>query len=79
MDEMRVGSRFMSMLLGKLIERGIRKCCGVKVKVNLNSVACTYNDGGKATIAIKDFKLELPSKDLEKVVFGKLDIEEEET
>ena len=78
MDEMRVMSKFMCGIIAKLIECGIRKCCGVKAKVTLSNVAYTGSDNGKATISIKDCKLELKSEDLERIVLGKLGTGDEE-
>ena len=72
MDEMRIASRFMCGLIGKLLEAGIKKCCGVKVKINLDNVAYTYGENGKVNIHVKDFDVKMTSQDLERLVMGKL-------
>ena len=45
MDEMRIASKFMTRILSKILAVGIKKCCGVKVKIDLSNVAYTYNEG----------------------------------
>lgn len=78
MDEMRIASRFMTGILAKIFEIGIKRCCGVKVKIDLSNVAYTYSEGQKVSIHVKDFDMKLSSQDLEKLVMGKLGIEDGE-
>ena len=78
MDEMRIASRFMTGILAKILEVSIKKCCGVKVKLDLSNVAYTYNEGQKVTIHIKDLDIKMTSQDLEKLVMGKLGNEDGE-
>ena len=78
MDELRVASRFMRGILAKVLERSIRKCCGVKTKINLDSLAIRFDENGKANIDVQGMKVEMASKDLEKVLTAKLGSEDEE-
>lgn len=78
MDELRVASRFMRGILAKVLEGSIRKCCGVKVKINLDSLAIRFDENGESTIDVQGMKVKMTSKDLEKVLTGKLGLEDEE-
>lgn len=78
MDEMRIASKFMTRILSKILAVGIKKCCGVKVKIDLSNVAYIYNEGQMVSIHVKDFDMKMTSQDLEKLVMGKLGIEDGE-
>ena len=80
MDEIRIESRFLCGIIAKLLEISIKKCCGAKVKIQINgginSTVLDGEDNKTATIEVKDLKINMGQKDLEKIIFGKLDIEE---
>lgn len=78
MDELRVASKFMRGILAKVLERSIRKCCGVKTKISLDSLAIRFDENGKANLDVQGMKVEMTSKDLERVLTAKLGPEDEE-
>ena len=75
---MRVASKFLCGIISLVIQRAIKKCCGTKTKVSLDSVMYSYDENGKVNIHIKDFDLAMGSKEFEKLVTGKLGTDGEE-
>lgn len=45
MDEMKIGSKFTTGIISKLVSMVIRKKFGYDVQLNLNEVIATVNDG----------------------------------
>lgn len=72
MDEMRVASKFLCGIIARILQGAVRKCCGVKTKINLANVAYSYDENGQVTICIKDFNVAMSSKDFERLVIGKI-------
>lgn len=72
MDEMRVGSKFLCGIIARLVQRVVKKCCGVKTKISLDRISYTYNENGTVNIHIKEFDATMSAKDFEKLLLGKL-------
>lgn len=45
MDEMRISSKFMTKLVGKLVRRAVKKKTGYEVDIQLNEMTATVTDG----------------------------------
>lgn len=75
MDEIRIRTKFFCGLIAKVIEISLKKCCGIKTKIDLDCIVFT-NDDGKAVIDMRNVRMEMKSEDLSKMIFGKLNDEE---
>ncbi len=45
MDEMKIRSKFMKNLIGKLVKRAVKKKVGYEIDIQLNELAATVTDG----------------------------------
>lgn len=77
MDEMRVMSKVMCGIVSALLQYAVRKCCGAKTKVKLDSVACSHVDGA-VTIHVKDLDISMSAQDFQKMILGRLGTEDED-
>lgn len=66
MDEMKIGSKFMTGIISKLAALAIRKKFGYDIKLNLNEVNATVVDG-KTHIHL-DVDAELEKDELTKIL-----------
>lgn len=66
MDEMKIGSKFTTSIISKLASLAIRKKFGYDVKLNLNEVTATVNDG--KTHVHLDVDAELTKEELNKIL-----------
>ena len=66
MDEMKIGSKFTTSIISKLVALTIRKKFGYDVKLNLNEVDATVTDG--KTHVHLDVDAELEKDELMKIL-----------
>ena len=66
MDEMKIGSKFTTSIISKLVSMVIRKKFGYDVQLNLNEVTATVNDG--KTHVHLDVDAELTKEELNKIL-----------
>lgn len=66
MDEMKIGSKFTTGIISKLVSMVIRKKLGYDVELKLNEVNATVNDG--KTHVHLDVDAELSKEELTKIL-----------
>lgn len=66
MDEMKIGSKFTTGIISKLVSMVIRKKFGYDVQLKLNEVTATVNDG--KTHVHLDVDAELTKEELNKIL-----------
>jgi hypothetical protein len=66
MDEMKIGSKFTTGIISKLVSMVIRKKFGYDIQLKLNEVTATVNDG--KTHVHLDVDAELTKEELNKIL-----------